>query len=194
MGNFYVNFSVKGAEQGQVVAVFEGACRRSIVTPSREGYVVAFDEEADSQDIESILEVGALLSRELGLATLAVVNHDDDILAYWLFERGESVDSYNSNPDYFGAEPEDEDNGAPPSRGGDAMKLVALLSPGADVAAVEAILRGDSVFAVEQHEQLVEALGLPAWSVWLGYKYVADGQVEDETDVDQFIHVGETGS
>ena len=97
MGNFYVNFSVKGAEPRQVAGALQGAGRRSVVTPSQAGCVVAFDKEADTQATMRP-EVGSLLSRATNCPVLAVLNHDDDVLCYWLFERGELSDSYNSNP------------------------------------------------------------------------------------------------
>jgi len=185
VGNFYVNFSVKVAESRQVADALERAGRRAIVAPPQRGYVVVYDEEADSQAMEPILTVGGLLSREVDRPVFAVLNHDDDILCYWLFEGGELVDSYNSNPDAF-----DEEEGAPAWGTGDAETLRASLNSAADAAAIEAILQGDYVFAVDRHEQLAEALGLPPWSVGLGYGYLADGELDDEMDPGELIHVG----
>jgi hypothetical protein len=185
VGNFYVNFSVRSADPQQAADVLERAGRRAIVTPSRGGYVVVYDKEADRQATEPIMEVGCLLSRETGHPVFAVLNHDDDVLCYWLFEAGELSDSYNSNPDAF-----DEDEGAPAWRPGDAEKLCAVLRPGMGAAAVEAILRGDCGFAVDRHEQLADALGLPSWSVGFGYGYVARGDLEDELDASLLINVG----
>ncbi len=185
MGNFYVNFSVKGAEQQPVADALRRAGRTAIVTPPQNGYVVVFDEEADSQAVEPILEVGGLLSREVSSPVLAVLNHDDDILCYWLFEGGELTDSYNSRPDYFAPSEGESDE-----QGGDAGKLCSSLAVDSDPAAIEAILRGDHVFAVEQHQSLAEALGLPHWSIGYGYSYVADGELDDEMDVDRLVHVG----
>jgi hypothetical protein len=185
VGNFYVNFSVKDAEQKQVADALERGQRHAIVTPEAGGYVVVYDEEAESQSTRSILAVGRLLSSEVGRPVLAALNHDDDILCYWLFEGGELVDSYNSNPDAF-----KEQKGAPPWQAGDPEKLCASLRPGADVAAVEEILRGEYVVAVERHGRLAKTLGLPSWSVGLGYDYVADGELEEEYDVKGLIEVG----
>lgn len=185
MGNFYANFSVKDAESKRVADALERAGRRAIVAPPQRGYVVAYEEEADTQATAPILEVGGLLSREIDRPVLAVLNHDDDILCYWLFERGELVDSYNSDPDAF-----EEDEGVPAPGTGDAEKLRASLNPEADAAALEEILRGDYVFAVERHEQLAEVLGLPPWSLGLGYGYLADGELDDDMDPDELIHVG----
>jgi hypothetical protein len=189
MGNFYVNFTVKDAEQKQVADALERGRRHAIVTPANGGYVVAYDEDAESQSTTSILAVGRLLSREVGRPVLAVLNHDDDILCYWLFESGELVDSYNSDPEAF-----EEEDGVPPWQVGDSQKLCASLRPGADFAGVEEILRGEYVFAVERHERLAETLALPSWSVGFGYSYVADGELEEAgLDVNRLIHVGGQG-
>jgi hypothetical protein len=184
MGNFYVNFVVKDAEPKQVADTLGRAGRRAVVTPSKGSHVVAFEEEADSQATNAILEVGCLLSRELSRPVFAALNHDDDVLCYWLFEGGELADSYNSAPGAF-----DEDHDAPPFQVGDATKLCATLNPAAVAADVEAILRGDFVFAVDRHLELAEALGLPDWSVGFGYEYVKSGELEDELDGGELIHV-----
>jgi hypothetical protein len=155
-------------------------------SPPQSGYVVAYDEEADSQAIEPILRVGSLLSQEAQASVLAVLNHDDDILCYWLFEQGQLTDSYNSRPDYFG---EGEGEGEA-DQGGDVRRLCAALQPRAALPQVEEILRGDHVFAVEQHQQLAELLGLPSWSVGFGYRYAAEGELEEEIGVGQLIRTG----
>ncbi|MDG3004331.1 hypothetical protein [Paludisphaera mucosa] len=185
MGNFYVNFSVKGADPRKVADALGRAGRRAIVTPVQSGFVVAYEKEADTQATRPIVEVGAMLSRELDRTVLAVLNHDDDVLFYWLFAEGELADSYNSDPDAF-----KEEEGTPPLGSGDAARLCGLLRAGADAAAVEAALRGNFVFATERHERLAELLNLPAWSVGFGYEYVDDGELEGEMDVEQLIHVG----
>ena len=185
MGSFYVNFSVKEAESRQVADALKRGGRRAIVTPSRGGYVVAYDDEADRQAIQPILAVGRLLSREVGRPVLAVLNHDDDILCYWLFTGGELVDSYNSNPAAF--EPE---AGEPPWQVGDSAKLCAALNAGANVAAVESVLRGDCLFAVHRHQQLADALGLSPSSVGFGYRYVSRGELEDDSGIGELIYVG----
>ncbi len=184
MGNFYVNFVVKDAEPPQVADVLGRAGRRAIVTPSKGGHVVAFDEEADSQATGPILDLGSLLSRELSRPVFAALNHDDDMLCYWLFEGGDLADSYNSDPDAF-----EKEHGAPDWQAGDANILCATLRPTAAAADVEAILRSDYVFAVDRHAQLAAILGLPDWSVGLGFNYVASGELDDEIDGAQLIHV-----
>jgi hypothetical protein len=185
VGNFYVNFSIKEAQPRQVADALVRARRRAIVTSSQGGYVVAYDEEADRQATQPILALGRVLSRELARPVLAVLNHDDDILCYWLFDGGELRDSYNSNPRAF-----DPDEGEPPWQAGNAQKLCAGLGRSADAPAVEAILRADYVFAVDRHQHLAETLGLPSYSVGLGYQYVSEGEFEDESGSGDLIYVG----
>ncbi|QEH35092.1 hypothetical protein OJF2_36370 [Aquisphaera giovannonii] len=185
MGNFYVNFSVKGGEPRAIADALGRAGRVALVTPARGGYAVAFDREADTQAIAPIAEVGGLLSRELERPVLAVLNHNV-VLAYWLFEWGLVTDSYNSDPDAF-----EPDEGAPPWEDGDAAKLCAALRPDADLPAVEAILRGEIPLAIDRHLRLAKALRLPSWSVGLGYGYASAGEIDvDLNEGEALIRVG----
>lgn len=183
MGNFYVNFSVRGAEQQQVAEVLRREGRSALVTEPRGDFVVVFDEEADRQGTEAILAVGELLSREAGGPVLAVLNHDDDILCYWLFQQGGVVDAYNSRPDYF------DDGAGGGEQGGDAERLCTALHPAAPAAEVERLLRGEHVFAVEQHGELAKLLGLPNCSVGFGYEYANEEEVWQELDAGQVVRV-----
>lgn len=90
MGNFYVNYTVRGASQKDVVVALAG--RNAVVTREESGCVVAFDEESDSQDVEVMNAVGGALSKATGRVVLGVVNHDDDILAYTLWDKGVQID------------------------------------------------------------------------------------------------------
>ncbi len=184
MGNFYVNFAVKRPDQKRVVEALKRAKRTALVTPVSGEYVVVYDEESDSQNTDVIMAVGKLLSREAGAPVLAVLNHDDDVLCYWLFEGGQMTDTYNSCPDYFG-----EGDEAAPMGGGAKRLCTALSAPGASET-VESLLKNDEyVFAVERHAQLAEALGLPQWSVGSGFGYVDEGELPDGLQESQLVRV-----
>ena len=183
MGNFYVNFTVKGDDPQRIADSLKQARRKAFVTPAIGGYVVVYEEESDSQDTRAIEAVGALLSREAASPVLSVLNHDDDILCYWLFDDGQLSDAYNSSPDYFGDSDAEED-----SAGGDSALLCATLAAATAVDRVNAILRADDyTFAIERHTHLVAALGLPKASLGLGYRYVDDGDYPDGLTADQLI-------
>jgi hypothetical protein len=167
MGNFYTNFTLKGPSQQAVASFLKG--RSTIVTPEENGCVVVFDEESDNQDQEVIADLGAKLSAEFRCPVFAVLNHDDDILWYQLYENGKVTDEYDSAPSYFDS---DAETIAPPS-GGDAQRLCAAFG-GGDEEEVESILRKESgegyVFAFERHADLVGVLGIPDFGVGFGYK------------------------
>ena len=167
MGNFYVNYTLRGVRQEAVAKALAG--RRCIVTPSANDTVVAFDEESDNQDPQVISLLATELSRTLHCPVLAVLNHDDDILWYQLYKDGTLQDEYDSSPGYF-------DPSAAPSApaGGDAAKLCAAFGS-AKVEEVDRVLRrsafddGGYTFAFERHGDLVSALGISAFGVGTAY-------------------------
>jgi hypothetical protein len=179
VGNFYTNYTLRGPSQQAVSAALAG--RSAIVTPVKDNSVVVFDEESDLQSAEVIAKLGSHLSIALGCPVLAVLNHDDDILFYQLYEGGSQTDEYCSAPGYFsGAD-------APPT-GGNALKLCAAFGSSA-TEAVEPILHppdGErATFAFEQHDALVRALGLSDYGVAAGFNYVSQGELPgDLTEAD----------
>lgn len=190
MGNFYVNYTLKGASPQAVANALAG--RTAAVTPESNGCVVLFDEASDEQDETHIQALGARLSRDLNCVVWALLNHDDDILSYQLYANGGLVDEYNSAPGYW---TETDDSGFSPPSGGDARKLCAAFGA-ADPDKVESILRRSSFndedddgygFEVDRHADLVAALGLPDFGVGLGWRYIDEGELPDGLDEDDLI-------
>jgi hypothetical protein len=174
MGNFYTNISLKGPNQGEVVGYLNGIHRRTFVSPTVNDVTVVFDEESDSQDTEILGKSAAELSKHFDCVALAVLNHDDDILWYQLHQSGELTDEYNSDPNYFVGGHSD------PS-GGDAVKLCSAFGTeqGSETKMAE-ILRGQYVFAIERHQELVNALGISQLAVGVGYNYMVSGDMDDD--------------
>ena len=150
---------------------------------------MVFDEESDSQSVEVVFGLGAKLSTEVGCSVLAVLNHDDDILMYGLFENGKLTDQYNSAPDYF-----DPDGELAGPSGGDAARLAAAFgSDKADL--IEEILRKSSydesgyIFAIERHVDLAKALGLPDVWVNLGFNYLSEDELPPGLNQDDLAKV-----
>ena len=180
MGNFYTNFTVRGPAQEQVVSALRARRRRAFVSPPANGMVVVYDAESDEQRTEVIDQLGRDLSATFNCHVLAVLNHDDDILCYWLFQSGELIDEYNSAPSYF-------EQAAEPSgpAGGDATKLCRAFASAAAPEEVEAILRkgqldeGGFLFQLDRHLALAQVLGLPECSIGLGYRYLDQGELPE---------------
>jgi hypothetical protein len=176
MGSFYVNYTVRSADQLAVVKCLKG--RSAYVTSVKDGALVVVDEAAETQEADAVREVAELLSTSLKTAVLAALNHDDDMLWLGLFENGRLTDEYNSAPAYF-------DGGTDPPTGGNARTLCAAFGRTGKEKEVESVLREASteedgyVFAMERHADLVEALGLPAFAVGCGFNYVEEGELPE---------------
>lgn len=177
MGNFYVNYTLKGPTPQAVADALTG--RSALVTPTHSGCVVVFDEQSDDQDQAVISELASQLSHALRCAALAALNHDDDIFWYQLYQSGALTDEYNSSPGYFDASAESFE----PS-GGDARKLCAAFGSGA-IEQVQGILHGSAAdedsyaFAIERHTALVRALGISSFAVGGGFRYASDGELPE---------------
>ena len=175
MGNFYTSFTVRAARDKALEAM-NGRTRA--VSPTLGGFTVVWDAECESQDDRVISRVGQHIASKLAAPVLAVLNHDDDILMYWLFSPEDKVDEYNSAPGYF-----EGDDVAP--KGGDTELLVKTMAPEASREVVDRILRNQKyVFAFERHADLLAALAMPAFAA-SGYKHISrgnlpDGLVEDD--------------
>ncbi len=173
MGNFYVNFTTRGPDRAAVANSLRSAKRTAFIAPTVDGLTVFYDEESDNQDDAEIKYVGETVSKDLGAAVFAVLNHDDDILAYWLFDRGELVDEYNSCPSYF-------EGGDDTPAGGNAAKLCAAFGVPEKIQEVDEILhKSNYVFAVERHMALGELLKTPFNYSCLGYRYISEGELPE---------------
>lgn len=187
MGSFYTNYTLRGPSPLDVAHALAG--RSAIVTPAQNGCVVVFDEQSEDQDFGVIAELAARLSRELRCPLLAVLNHDDDVFRFQLYQSGELADEYDSSPGYF-------DPSAEPSApaGGDAQKLCSAFGAGS-VAEVESILRRSSVdedgytFELDRHTDLARALGTPSFGVGAGFHSVSDGEMPEGLDADDVLRV-----
>jgi hypothetical protein len=185
MGQFYVNYTLRGVTQDAVAKAFAG--RAGIVTPSANDTVVAFDKESANQDQGVISSLAAKLSGELRCPVLAVMDHDDDILWYQLYIDGELQDEYDSTPGYF-------DPTAQPSApaGGNAARLCSAFGS-SNVEEVERVLRKSSfdddgyTFASERHGDLVRALGISSFGVGTAYESFEYDELPDGLSADDVV-------
>lgn len=203
MGNFYVNHTIRAPRQ-RVADFLESEGHTAFVSPTTDGLTVVCDKECDDQDTNAIRALGRKLSSSLESPVLAILNHDDDILCYWLFEEGELIEEYNSCPDYFdgdefeefGSDSEELSEDAEseinvgPNRMSDGEELCRVFGNPERRDRIRSILTGErQVFAVMIHQELVAALGLPSCTIGSGYRYVAEGDAA--LDRRACLHVGQ---
>ncbi|PYS80731.1 MAG: hypothetical protein DMF67_19450 [Acidobacteria bacterium] len=176
MGNFYTNITLRGVGQDEVTEFLTRQGTNAYVTPTKNEFTVVCEERCDTQEQGELERVASELSARFHCPTLVVLNHDDDILWFKLYSDGAALDEYNSAPGYF------EGDDVPPY-GGNAHQLCEIFGAGQNAAEVERILRspdGSYRFAYERHIDLARALGLPSYTVGLGFNYLE----EDETPLD----------
>lgn len=173
MGAFYGNITLKAESQAAVVEALRG--RRAIVTPKIGDYIVAFDSICDEQDVDGIQALTSRLSRELLCAALAVIVHDDDVFAYFLYQEGVLIDWYNSSPSYFNFGSADE----PAAPSGGSAKCLCETFGVRRPEQIDQILRqrpGKTgyVFETDRHRDLVSSLSLPKCSVGVAFASFED--------------------
>jgi len=191
MGSFYTNITARTGDLDRVATAVREVRRTALIAPPAGGAVVVFDQASEGQDVEVLKALAAHLSRACACSTIAVMNHDDDVLIYFLYDRGALKDEYNSAPGYFDPDGAADD---PPS-GGDVKRLLSVLGGQGSAAALDRILHtsaGDDdafAFATDRHRELAVALGLPEFAAGAGYDYLEAGEIPEGVDVDALVRV-----
>jgi hypothetical protein len=187
MGHFYVSTTVAGPSHAAIVHVLRQLYRQAYLAPTIRTYTVVYDAECDDQDTRVIHQFSALLSQTLACSALTVLNHDDDLLVYMLYENGQLRDTYDSNPEWF------RDHTSLPVGGNAALLCQTFQSP--NVADVEHILRAPTVneerylFAIERHARLADLLALPPYAVGIGYEDIVEDNLAEDMDITHFSQV-----
>lgn len=184
MGNFYVNYTCKGALRDAVVAALSGY-EAFVVFANDVTYIT--ERATSEQDEQAIEKLASMLSQQLDRAVLAVLNHDDDVLKTWLAEKGEIMDRYNSNPGYG-----DGKEALPV--GGDAEKIVKAFG-GAKSKGLADVMhpKGEDdryMFASDCHRDICIALGVPDVAVGFAYAYVGKGELPEFVEPDDIVSIG----
>ncbi|HXT14211.1 MAG TPA: hypothetical protein VN706_01190 [Gemmatimonadaceae bacterium] len=172
MGNFYANITLRAADTAAAVAALTHL-RRDAWVASDAGDVVVFDKACDDQDIHALEQLTIALSDRLHCSALAACNHDDDTLTLLLAASGTLLDRYDSNPGYF------EGENLPPA-GGDAKQLCTAFGVRGQIRELRRVLHADHsqfVLEVDRHRAMQAILALPPTLSFLGYRYVARGEL-----------------
>jgi hypothetical protein len=186
MGNFYVNYTLKGPEPQNVATALKG--RKAFVTPQKNDCVVVFDQQSDEQDTDQIAALAKKLSKQLNCPLLAVLNHDDDILWYQLYENGQLTDQYNSAPSYF----EPSENILPPA-GGDPQKLCNAFGVDhnndiKDILQRPSLGNNAYFFAFERHYDLINALEISDFALFTSYATLEQNEYPNGLAPDEIIN------
>lgn len=168
MGWSYSHLALFGPQQKEVIAALKE--RKSILSPTINGFTLVADEEFISHDESDITRYCTRLSQTLQCHALILSEYDDNVLSYKLIDKGRLIDEYNSEPDYFDFSGTHNPPRGP--EGGNAGLLCGSFGRQAAQATVHSILKNEQLRsrAPERHRQLAEALGMPGFSVGFDYE------------------------
>ena len=179
MGLFCVNLHFRSTDEKALSAALENRrIDRFRIGPAKNGWTSLFEERASQQDDERIRELAGGLSSDLRTAAIAFLVHDSDVACYWLYENGRLLDEYNSCPDYFDADSDDE---SPKSVGGRPDVLVRFCRPGVQQDQLAAILSEEATFAEDVIGRLAAVLGIDRARALANYNS-ADDEGSDDGD------------
>ena len=155
MGNFYTNVTSRGPAQSDLAGLLRSLGRSAFLTPTTGGFTVICDRECENQDTDLLASLALTVSSHLDCPAWAVLNHDDDVLWYQLFDRGNLADAYISSREWW------EDPSEPPPQGNSEILCTLMGNPG-DQAQVKKILARSSgvlgyLFEIRRHEELLGA-------------------------------------
>jgi hypothetical protein len=95
----YVNYHVFSTDAAAVAAAVRGLSQGSAyVTPAGGPWVTVYDEVSERQDAYEIGRLAGELSVRLATAVLAFLVAEGTLFVYYLFEGGDLLDEYNSDP------------------------------------------------------------------------------------------------
>ena len=161
MGNFYTNVTVLGPGREEVAEFLRQRRWSAYVSPTRERQTVVYDALADEQDTDRLARVARDLSERFSCPAFAVLDHDDSELWFELYERGARTAAFDSSS-------------------GERTGLRALCSAWGRSGAVlplQLLLVVPMLFQSWRHGAIAKLLGLPPWSVNLGYRYLDEAEV-----------------
>lgn len=108
MGSTYLSVSFLTGDAAAVIGAVKKLAKKpgaaALVANSKKGWVTVFpSQELVSDDLMARVAKACGSQHEILLSLI-----DGDVLAYWYSHSGELQDHYNSCPDYFGDEGEEE--------------------------------------------------------------------------------------
>jgi hypothetical protein len=171
LGNFYTNITLR-AQRDEIVPILS-SLRRSAFVGFFDGFAVVCDRECESQDLDVLASLAATLSKRLSRPSVAVLNHDDDVLLLGLYVDGGLASEWGESR-----------MSSVPAPGTSRREFVRSVHAALGTAPARRDLSMPwllrllmSRLAIMRHEQLAAELGLPAASVGAGFRYVQRGDL-----------------
>jgi hypothetical protein len=173
LGNFYTNITLR-AQRDEVIPLLS-SLRRFAFVGFFDGFAVVCDRDCESQDLDVLASLAATLSKRLSRASLAVINHDDDVLLFGLYVDGALASEWGESR-----------MASVPAPSTSKREFVRSVHSALGTAPVPRVSSSSlpwwlrlvmSRLAIMRHEQVAAELGLPAATVGSGFRYVERGDL-----------------
>jgi hypothetical protein len=127
MGGFYNSIHIRTPDRAAVKSAVESIARstniRNLLGPVINGWVGVYPDTHGQEP-----NISRDIAQQVDADVLHLMVHDDDLLAYWFYRDHELVDSYWSEPGYFGEENRVEEE----QRCGNAVQFHAFVGDNVD--------------------------------------------------------------
>src|SRR5688572_4075433 len=149
----------------------EETADRHIAIVAADRWISIYDEATEDQDEKQLDEWGKQVSKALATAAFTTLVHDSDVLLLHLFDRGRSIDVFDSNPEFFGGRRKKKTD---PSERAEKWRAVI----GGDHDALTRVFTSEPVFAEAPLDDLAQALELDPERLRVGWTYLAESELQ----------------
>jgi hypothetical protein len=170
----------------------QNAITEYFILPNANGWVSLYEKVASTQNEARIQQILTLVSLNLQCVAICMLIHDDDILAYWLQDKGVAIDQFNSQPNYFGDFSDIMGEGMPQQDEQDYVgnpdKLLPYCVAGTDLSTLQRFFEKSTeglASAGEIAEQLAAVLGINPERVISDYDYIEQDGMDELMEVDE---------
>jgi len=171
MGASFTNCHARTSDKPSCVKALEGLIHsRALITDAKNGWITAYDETSESQDIEELRRLGQGISAKLKTAVFCFLVHDSDIFVYLLYDKGKFVDQFDSRPDYFGPVTEEHRK----EWAGNFNRLVKLARRGTTVEKIRKVLETHQIVEEDRAAQFAGLMGIEQRRAREGFKYARE--------------------
>jgi hypothetical protein len=181
MGNFYTNVVVRGPTESDLRATLVALNRTGFTVTHPDGFVFVYDEEADTQKQGVVESLALTLATRLRCPALAALNHDDDALLLWLYDREGNETRFGWGVSFDGEErPSSVENFA-----GQVRRVFGTVEDTSTPDALNSLQMrllewfASRFLAVQQHSRLLRLSGIPRAPGMMGYRYIYQGELGD---------------
>ncbi len=171
MGAFFTNCNVRTTDTAKCAKLLESSIGlRALMTDSKNGWVTVYDEESESQDINTLRRLAKKLSAELKTVAIGILVHDSDVFQYLIHKNGELVDQFDSKPDYFGPVSDAQRK----EWRGDFGKLLPYAIKGTAISDFKRAAKKQCVVEEERVGEFSKLLGIDPSRAKTGFKYLQE--------------------